>query len=610
MKILTIFGTRPEGIKMAPVVRELEKNSDRVELVVCVTAQHRHMLDQVLNIFHIRPDIDLDLMENDQSPASLTARAMTALTEVLERVRPDLVLVQGDTTTAMVAALAAFYQKIPVGHIEAGLRTHNRYSPFPEEINRHLIGVLATYHFAPTRTAAQALRAEGIPDKNIFVTGNTVIDALLWVVRQPPSQQALGLFERLGLSSGAGLRVSDSGLNSTDNLRPATCNSKLILVTAHRRENFGQPFENICCALREIVQRNPDVQIVYPVHMNPNVCEPVQRILSGHERVHLIEPLSYEPFVHLMKHAYLILTDSGGIQEEAPALGKPVLVMRRETERPEAVEAGTVKIIGTDTDHIIAETERFLYDRTEYNQMAHAVSPYGDGHAAERIVDIILSQSSSVREHTIAVPKVKEPLLKRPLDVILSTFMLILSAPISLLIALAIKLEDSGPIFYRQKRWGRGGARFNVYKFRTMMRDADSEYGFKQASENDHRVTQVGRILRATGLDELPQLLNIWRGEMSFVGPRALAIEEIVYDENGNALRYEAIPGFHERHSVRPGLTGITTVYRAKDIHPQEKFQYDLQYVRNQSFWLDLRLIALSFWISFRGKWETRGKKV
>ncbi|MGQ9569224.1 MAG: non-hydrolyzing UDP-N-acetylglucosamine 2-epimerase, partial [Anaerolineae bacterium] len=345
MKVLSVFGIRPEAIKMAPVVRELQKYPDRVESLVCVTAQHCQMLDQVLGLFAIQPDIDLNLMEQDQSPASLTARAMTALTEVLEQVRPDLVLVQGDTTTAMVAALAAFYQKIPVGHIEAGLRTRSRYSPFPEEVNRHLIGVLATYHFAPTRTAAEALRAEGVPEENIFVTGNTVIDALLWVVQQPPSASTETLLQRLGLAEEQ--RSKGAGGNAPQHLRSP---APLLLVTAHRRENFGRPFENICLALREIVRRNPDVQVVYPVHMNPNVREPVYRILNGHQRLHLIEPLPYEPFVHLMKHAYLVLTDSGGIQEEAPALGKPVLVMRRETERSEAVEAGTVKIVGTDSE--------------------------------------------------------------------------------------------------------------------------------------------------------------------------------------------------------------------------------------------------------------------
>lgn len=397
MKILSIFGTRPEAIKMAPVVRELQKHPERVKPLVCVTAQHRQMLDQVLGLFAIEPDIDLDLMENNQSPASLTARAMTALTEVLERVRPDLIVVQGDTTTAMVAALAAFYQKIPVGHIEAGLRTRNRYSPFPEEINRHLIGVLATYHFAPTRTAADALRAEGVPEDAIFVTGNTVIDALLWVVQQPPSRETRALLERLGIEENGEWKGKDGkwkwengeGDPSSTLQSPS---SILLLVTAHRRENFGRPLENICLALREIVRRNPDVQVVYPVHLNPNVREPVYRILNGHDRLHLIEPLPYEPFAHLMKHAYLVLTDSGGIQEEAPALGKPVLVLRRETERPEAVEAGTVKIVGTDADRIIAETERLLYDADEYRRMAHAISPYGDGHAAERIVAALLGE--------------------------------------------------------------------------------------------------------------------------------------------------------------------------------------------------------------------------
>ncbi len=390
MKILSVFGTRPEAIKMAPVIRELQKHPDRVEPLVCVTAQHRQMLDQVLGLFAIQPDIDLNLMEEDQSPASLTARAMTALTEVLEQVRPDLVLVQGDTTTAMVAALAAFYQKIPVGHIEAGLRTRNRYSPFPEEINRHLIGVLATYHFAPTRTAAEALLAEGVPEDAIFVTGNTVIDALLWVVQQPPSAETQTLLKRFGLADEPGSGAAEQRIHSPQH--PSTFAPLLILVTAHRRENFGHPFEDICIALREIVRRNPDVQLVYPVHLNPNVREPVHRILNDRERIHLLDPLPYEPFAHLMKHAYLILTDSGGIQEEAPSLGKPVLVMRRETERPEAVEAGTVKLVGTDSERIIAETERLLYDADEYRRMAHAVSPYGDGHAAERIVAALLGE--------------------------------------------------------------------------------------------------------------------------------------------------------------------------------------------------------------------------
>ena len=404
LKVLCIFGTRPEAIKMAPVIRELQKHPDRVEPLVCVTAQHRQMLDQVLGLFAIQPDIDLNLMEEDQSPASLTVCAMTALTEVLEQVRPDLVLVQGDTTTAMVAALAAFYQKIPVGHIEAGLRTRNRYSPFPEEINRHLIGVLATYHFAPTRTAAAALRAEGVSEEAIFITGNTVIDALLWVVNQTPSRATCALLQRLGIEGAKEPEESDepgvlppsgsSGSSDPSVSSPSNSQRRTILVTAHRRENFGRPFESICTALREIVRRNPDVQMVYPVHMNPNVRGPVYRILNNHERIYLLDPLPYEPFAHLMKRAYLILTDSGGIQEEAPALGKPVLVMRRETERPEAVEAGTVKIVGTDSEQIIAETERLLYDADEYRRMAHAVSPYGDGHAAERIVRIILEHIS------------------------------------------------------------------------------------------------------------------------------------------------------------------------------------------------------------------------
>lgn len=369
--ILLTFGTRPEAIKLAPVVQELWNYSERVETLVCVTAQHREMLDQVLDLFGIEPDIDLDLMEENQSLPLFTSRAMTTFSEVLEKIRPNIVLVQGDTTSAMVASLAAFYQKIPVGHVEAGLRTRNRYSPFPEEINRRLISQLATYHFAPTCTAAKALRAEGIVE-NIFITGNTVIDALLMVANQPPSPITRSLFDRLNISTNSNIRI--------------------LLVTAHRRENFGQPLESICTALREIVLRNPDVQVIYPVHMNPNVRKPVYRILSGHRRIHLVEPLPYETFVHLMKSAYLILTDSGGIQEEAPALGKPVLVMRHETERSEAIEAGTVKVVGTDSDRIIKETERLLYDMDEYRRMSQAVSPYGDGQAAQRIVAALLGR--------------------------------------------------------------------------------------------------------------------------------------------------------------------------------------------------------------------------
>ena len=377
---------------MAPVIKELEKHPDQIESVLCVTAQHREMLDQILDFFAIRPDVDLHLMEENQDLASLTARTITAVTPVVQRVRPDLVLVQGDTTTAMVASLTSFYEKIPVGHIEAGLRTRNHYSPFPEEINRHLIGVLATYHFAPTQMAADALREEGVPAENIFITGNTVIDALLWSVSRFPSAETIRFLSSLGIPVPAGnvknLHTEKPGESET---APGT-SQRVILVTAHRRENFGPPLENICRALQAIVIRNPQVKIVYPVHMNPNVRQPVSRILDGQERIHLIEPLAYEPFVHLMKYSYLILTDSGGIQEEAPSLGKPVLVMRSETERPEAVKAGTAKVVGIQPAAIIEETERLLYDQAEYEQMAKAINPYGDGHAAEAIVRVILTK--------------------------------------------------------------------------------------------------------------------------------------------------------------------------------------------------------------------------
>lgn len=367
MRVLSVFGTRPEAIKMAPVVRELEKYPDRIESRVCVTAQHREMLDHVLDTFDIEPDIDLDLMRPGQTLPELTARVILRLTEVLEQEYPDCVLVQGDTTTVMAAALAAFYQKIPIGHVEAGLRTRNRYSPFPEEMNRRIADVLTALYFAPTQVAASALRREGVTDGDIYVTGNTVIDALLWAVNQPEP---------------SGVSRLIAGLSGR----------KVILVTAHRRENFGASFDEICIGLRELARRNPEVAIVYPVHLNPNVQDPVHRILDGGERIHLIKPLPYLAFAHLMNRADIVLTDSGGIQEEAPALGKPVLVMRRDTERPEALETGTVKLIGSDANAIVGETERLLHDEHTYRQMANAVSPYGDGHAAERIVQALLER--------------------------------------------------------------------------------------------------------------------------------------------------------------------------------------------------------------------------
>jgi UDP-N-acetylglucosamine 2-epimerase (non-hydrolysing) len=364
IRVLSVFGTRPEAIKLAPVILELAKHSGQIESQVCVTAQHREMLDQVLEWFQIKPDYDLDLMQADQGLAQFGSRALVAVTQVLQEVEPDLVLVQGDTTSAMMAALAAFYLHIPVGHVEAGLRTRDRYNPFPEEINRRVTGVLASYHFAPTERAATALREEQVPEESIFVTGNTVVDALLMtILRKVDLQLEIGLNGRYP-----------------------------ILVTAHRRESFGAPFESLCLALCDLAERNEDVEIIYPVHLNPNVRDPVKRILAGQPRVHLLEPLRYEQFAHLMARAYLILTDSGGIQEEAPVLGKPTLVMRETTERPEAIEAGTARLVGTDRQRIVAEAERLLRDKEAYRSMAQAGSPFGDGHAAERIVQIILSR--------------------------------------------------------------------------------------------------------------------------------------------------------------------------------------------------------------------------
>lgn len=370
-KILTVFGTRPEAIKMAPIVGCLERHPG-FESRICVTAQQRQMLDQVLDLFSIKPDYDLNTMCAGQTLTDITTRVLTGLGDVIADCNPDIILVHGDTTTAFATSLAAFYRRIPVGHIEAGLRTGNVYSPWPEEMNRRLVGSISTLHFAPTSRAAGNLTAEGIAADRIWVTGNTVIDALVNVVGEIRSN--IELRENLD--------VQFAFLNS---------NRRLILVTGHRRENFGDGIEDICKAILEIGARN-DAEIVYPVHLNPNVLEPVQRLLGGQPHIHLIEPLDYIPFVYLMDRSYIILTDSGGIQEEAPSLGKPVLVMRQTTERPEAVEAGTVLLVGTDYQRIISETSLLLDSEDHYQRMSRAHNPYGDGQAAERIVEVLLNE--------------------------------------------------------------------------------------------------------------------------------------------------------------------------------------------------------------------------
>jgi UDP-N-acetylglucosamine 2-epimerase (non-hydrolysing) len=372
LKILTVFGTRPEAIKMAPVVRALRK-ADGIEAKVCVTAQHRQMLDQVLDLFKIKPDFDLDLMKPGQDLTDITSNVLLGMRTVFKEWRPDWVLVHGDTTTTLATSLAAYYEKIKVGHVEAGLRTGNIYSPWPEEMNRRIAGAISAIHFSPTETAKANLLREGVNEGDILVTGNTVIDALLDVVQQ--------------------VRTDSEMTTSMDRKFEFLDHSKkIILVTGHRRENFGEGFLNICAALAEISKRD-DVQIVYPVHLNPNVQEPVRRLLSSNPNIHLIEPQDYLPFVYLMDHAYLLLTDSGGIQEEAPSLGKPVLVMRNTTERPEAVTAGTVKLVGTDKKIIADEVIRLLDDISKYQSMSHAHNPYGDGMASTYIVDFLKNQA-------------------------------------------------------------------------------------------------------------------------------------------------------------------------------------------------------------------------
>jgi UDP-N-acetylglucosamine 2-epimerase (non-hydrolysing) len=384
LRVLSIFGTRPEAVKMAPVVQALA-GTPQVESLVCVTAQHRQMLDQVLGLFDIVPDVDLNLMQPDQSLASLTAEIFTHLDPVLAQIKPDWILVQGDTTTVMASSLAAYYRHIRVGHVEAGLRTEDKWQPFPEEINRRLASVVADLHFAPTEWARQNLLRENIPSQNIVVTGNPVIDALQSVVKIPPTTDVLDLFKRIDLPY-----QSYPSRQGSDRSSP-----RLILVTAHRRENFGQPLEQICKALATISQAYQDrVRIVYPVHLNPSVQEPVHRILEGIFNISLLDPLDYLPMVQLMRHASLVLTDSGGLQEEAPALGVPVLVMRQVTERPEGVQAGTVRLVGTDHDVIVSQTRNLLDDPKAYAAMAQAINPYGDGKAAPRIVKALVDAAS------------------------------------------------------------------------------------------------------------------------------------------------------------------------------------------------------------------------
>lgn len=365
IKVMTVFGTRPEAIKMAPVVLELQKHADRIQTIVAVTAQHRQMLDQVLDLFQITPDYDLDIMSQGQTLYDITTKSLMGLKDVLAKEKPDLVLVHGDTTTTFAGALVSYYQQVPVGHVEAGLRTGDIYSPFPEEMNRKLTGAIAAIHFAPTATAKANLLKENVNPSHIYVTGNTVIDALMTTV--------------------AGDYDFGDDLKDVD-----FHNHRVILLTTHRRENLGEPMRHIYKALRRIIEEIPDTEIVFPVHRNPLVRKVVEEELAGVDRIHLIDPMEYEPFANLMSLSSLVLTDSGGIQEEAPSLGKPVLVLRNTTERPEAVEAGTVRLIGTDKDVVYAETKRLLTDQAAYDAMSNAVNPYGDGKASQRIVQAIL----------------------------------------------------------------------------------------------------------------------------------------------------------------------------------------------------------------------------
>ena len=376
-KVLLVFGTRPEAIKMCPLVKEFQKHPETFETVVCVTGQHREMLDQVLQIFDVKPDYDLNIMKQGQDLYDVTARVLVGMRDILDTVKPDVVLVHGDTTTSMAAAMAAFYRQIPVGHVEAGLRTHNLYSPWPEEMNRQVTGRIAEYDFAPTPLSRQNLLNEGVSEEKITVTGNTVIDALHWVVEN----------------------VMKKGYAPEDPLVASLPQDgrRMVLITGHRRENFGEGFISMCTAIRDLARKYPEVDFVYPMHLNPNVRKPIRQVFGdeipgqarndGGKNLFFIEPLDYLDFVYLMSRSYIVLTDSGGIQEEAPGLGKPVLVMRDTTERPEALDAGTVRLVGTDYDKIMAEVSALLDDREHYETMSHAVNPYGDGKACPRIVE-------------------------------------------------------------------------------------------------------------------------------------------------------------------------------------------------------------------------------
>ena len=380
-KIMLVFGTRPEAIKMAPLVKEFQKRPESFNTIVCVTGQHRQMLDQVLQLFEITPDYDLNIMKQGQDLYDVTARVLTGMRDVLKEVQPDVVLVHGDTTTSTAAALAAFYQQIPVGHVEAGLRTHNIYSPWPEEMNRQITGRIATYNFAPTPLSKANLLREAVTEESITVTGNTVIDALYWVVNKIKEDKALNneLQTQLAQAGYDVNRLADG--------------KKLVLITGHRRENFGDGFINMCTAIKDLTRKYPDVDFVYPMHLNPNVRKPIHEVfgenLDNLGNMFFIEPLEYLSFVYLMEKSTIVLTDSGGIQEEAPSLGKPVLVMRDTTERPEALEAGTVKLVGTNYDKIVAEVSALLDDQAHYDAMSRAVNPYGDGLACGRIVDTL-----------------------------------------------------------------------------------------------------------------------------------------------------------------------------------------------------------------------------
>ena len=553
IRVMTIFGTRPEAIKMAPLVKELDSR-ENIESIVCVTAQHREMLDQVLDTFDIKPQYDLNIMKQGQTLTEITTRAMQKLDEVIKEVKPDIVLVHGDTTTTLSGSLTAFYNQVSVGHVEAGLRTYDKYSPFPEEVNRQATGIIADMHFSPTEVSKNNLLKENKTAKDIYVTGNTAIDALKTTVREDYTHPVL---EKIG-------------------------QDKMILLTAHRRENLGEPMRNMFKAIKRIIEDFDGIQVVYPVHLNPIVRGIANEVLGENEKVHLIEPLEVLDFHNFLNKSHIIMTDSGGIQEEAPSLGKPVLVLRDTTERPEGVQAGTLKLAGTEEETIYQLTKQLLEDEVEYSRMSKSSNPYGDGHASKYIVDAIIDKFENKAKRYIK-KFLGGIIIVNIFERCLALIMLIILSPLLLLIAIIVRLDSKGEILFKQKRIGKNSKIFYIYKFRTM-----SDNSHRSVPSNElisENITKIGKYLRKTSLDELPQLINIIKGEMSFIGYRPVIPEET----NLISLRKK-----YKIDENLPGLTGWAQINGRDSIDTYEKIEFERYYYQNKNTLFNIKIILMT----------------